>query len=782
MRRLILIIAAIVTSGAVIPIFVGISTAASLPSGHNFTVWTDAQARSVSTLLGSVDAQTAHGAGANAVTFTNRVNGSLSQIEQQLGSNFASAAIDPVAGNILVVRVAGNASSVTSSLLTSLDGNGGQVRIVQNQPSAATFETQYAAVSKLVGTVVGTSRVLQVSRDDMAERVIVGVDSDATGAQAILQGEFSLVTTEVAAQARPTDGGHWGSNFFRALTPIAAGQSVAVGPYNTNTYNLCTSAFPVTVGGQPSLITAGHCTFGTNGAPTWLADSANINIAKIGSTEISHAFDGTGIDAAAVHNTTGSSRACTVTTNGTATEPPNSCVNLTFNPIGPVQGATVTDSGATTGDSNGVITSTSAVVGISEPGASETLTNAIETNNCILGGDSGSPLYESNGNGTVNALAIADGTTCATFGGQGTAIYTNWQIACVMLGVDATYCPQAIPVNLAAGTNLSASSRRIQVFARDPNGGVISTVQSGPNGAFSGWADLAGTNLVGTPVAGQNADGRLEVFMRNGNGGIMTKFETTPGGPFNSAWYDLGGLITSDPALGVNADGRLELFAVDSAGGVMTAWQTAPNGGWSSWLNLGGTNLVGKPVVGSNADGRIEIFVKNGNGGVGTIFQTAPNGTFSPTWTDLGGLISSNPTLAVNADGRLEIFGTTSGGSVSTAWQTAPNGAWSGWLGLGGTNLVGAPIAGSNADGRIEIFVRNGNSGVGTIYQTAPNGTFTTTWTDLGGLIAVDPVLGDNADGRIQLFGLNIGNGLTSAFQTAPNGGWTGWSYLTPPL
>jgi hypothetical protein len=83
---------------------------------------------------------------------------------------------------------------------------------------------------------------------------------------------------------------------------------------------------------------------------------------------------------------------------------------------------------------------------------------------------------------------------------------------------------------------------RMEIFGRNTHGGIMTAYQTQPNGTWSGWVDLGGTNLVSTPTVGNNADGRMEIFARNGNGGIMTAYQTQPNGTW-SGWVDLGGLI-----------------------------------------------------------------------------------------------------------------------------------------------------------------------------------------------------------------------------------------------
>ena len=147
------------------------AAAGAAPSSTSqFPTWTQNEATSASPLLGSTLAQGSHPTTRRALVFTAHVDNLLAKVEQQLGSTFVSAAIDPVAGNVLVVRVTGDAASVRSTALADLETDGGHVRIVEDQPSGASFDAEYQQAAKLVGTRIGDSRILGVARDDMAGR------------------------------------------------------------------------------------------------------------------------------------------------------------------------------------------------------------------------------------------------------------------------------------------------------------------------------------------------------------------------------------------------------------------------------------------------------------------------------------------------------------------------------------------------------------------------------------------------------------------------------------
>ncbi|MFD0974033.1 peptidoglycan DD-metalloendopeptidase family protein [Plantactinospora endophytica] len=322
---------------------------------------------------------------------------------------------------------------------------------------------------------------------------------------------------------------------------------------------------------------------------------------------------------------------------------------------------------------------------------------------------------------------------------------------------------------LAVGNNADG---RLQAFATTGAGSVRSTWQLTPNGTFSPWRDLGGTELR-APVVGSSADGRLEMFSIGGNGRLYHKWQTTPNGDW-TGWTDRGGTdLSSEISIGRNADGRLQVFVVGGDGAVYSIWQLTLNGSWSAWGNLGGTELKAV-VVGSSADGRLEMFSIGGDGQLYHKWQTTPNGTWS-AWASRGGTnLSSEISIGRNADGRLQVFVVGGDGAVYSIWQLTVNGSWSAWGNLGGADLH-SPVAGSSLDGRMELLAIGGDGRLYHKWQTTPNGVWSA-WTGRGGTgLSTDLTVGTNADGRLQAFVIGGDGDLYSIWQTTVNGSWGNW-------
>lgn len=539
-RRAILFVAAVGVVTAACSQAVGASA-----GRHTFSVWSESQAINVSPLLGSTEAREAHSAGRQAATFTARVEQGLEDIEKQLGPSFVSAAIDPVVGNLLVVRVTGSAAAVTSSALTRLDSDGGHVRIVEDQPSASSLATEYQLASHLVGTHIGISRILSVARDDMAGRVMIGVDRDPTRVSGYLNRRFPLASVRVVQAPQVTDGGRWGNTAARTRVPVAGGDSIATADERP----LCTAGFPVTVDASPALITAGHCT--SSAGPWYVADLCELTtittacvqhfpstfnpVEEIGASLEGKSFsaDALGIDIGAISNTTGSpgQSDCIVTTNGSPTEPANSCLPITYAAIPLVQGASpsvVTNSGAVSGDSDRTIVSTS-YTEITTGDVVETLKDSIATDNCTDKGDSGSPLYEKEG-GSVDPIGVLDAASLTCTSGGANSFYTNWQTACPYLGVDAAYCPSAAPPKFTSTCATTALAGHLYACTITTSGNPVpslSEVGALPSGVtFVDYGDGRAA-VSGYPSSGAGGSYPMTVTATNVLGSAVLPFTLT---------------------------------------------------------------------------------------------------------------------------------------------------------------------------------------------------------------------------------------------------------------
>jgi hypothetical protein len=270
-----------------------------------------------------------------------------------------------------------------------------------------------------------------------------------------------------------------------------------------------------------------------------------------------------------------------------------------------------------------------------------------------------------------------------------------------------------------------------------------------------------------------NADDRLEVFALSTFNSVNHIWQIVPNGDW-SLWASLGGTELRQIAFERNQDGRLELFALGGNRAVYHLWQSVQNGAWTDWSPLAGDDLQ-QIVVGKNADGRLELFALGGDHSVYHVWQLVPNGDWGD-WSPLGGTDLKEITVATNADGHMELFALGGDRSVYHIWQLVPNGNWGDWSPLGGTDLKEITVA-NNADGRLELFALGGDRSVYHIWQIVPNGDWGN-WSPLGGTVLKAITVASNADGRLELFAVGGDQITYHIWQAEPNGDWVDWTIL----
>jgi LmbE family N-acetylglucosaminyl deacetylase len=212
----------------------------------------------------------------------------------------------------------------------------------------------------------------------------------------------------------------------------------------------------------------------------------------------------------------------------------------------------------------------------------------------------------------------------------------------------------------------------IRIFVRNPVGGLSTLVQSAPNSEFGEWEDLDGAqDLVSSPSAVANTDGRLEVFAATGTG-IAHWFQPEPASPFRSNPDFPAGNTAGAPLAVRGADDLLRVFHRGPRDGtVLAVVQEEVNGGWSSDIaDLGSPpgsgQLTAVPVPG--LAGRLLVVARTDPLGMAFTSQD-PDGTFPGEWTELpvttlavaagvhsggAGQRNARPTLlTLGLDGRL---------------------------------------------------------------------------------------------------------------------------------
>ena len=307
--------------------------------------------------------------------------------------------------------------------------------------------------------------------------------------------------------------------------------------------------------------------------------------------------------------------------------------------------------------------------------------------------------------------------------------------------------------------------------------------QTAPNSGWPGCFALPGTTVTSPlAVTAVSQDKRLEAFARGPDGALWRNYQNPTGFSW-SGWASLGGCLTGTPVAAVNQDGRVEVFARGPDGMLQHISQTATgtSSGWSPWASLGAV-ITSAPAAALNADGRLEVFARGIDGALGHISQTSAGGSSGwSAWQSLGSdVITSRPVAAVNQDGRLEVSARGSDGGLRQISQTAPGGSsgWSAWQPLGG-GPIGDPAVTPMQDGRLAVSVRRtSDNSIWIINQSAPGSWTGSAWTQIGGYLNSDPVVVCNQDGRLAVFALGGGYAMCLNWQSAPNGSWPGWVYF----
>jgi hypothetical protein len=196
----------------------------------------------------------------------------------------------------------------------------------------------------------------------------------------------------------------------------------------------------------------------------------------------------------------------------------------------------------------------------------------------------GAPVVSSNADGRLGLFAR--GTDNQLWHMWQTAPNNGW----------SEWAPMGRGIDAIPSVALNADGRQ-EVFVN--SGFWLAHIwQSAPSGPWSGWdAGLSVLADYEAPGVCRNADGRLEIVGGDFNG-VMHQWQTAPSNGW-SYGESLGGQTSGTPIIGQNADGRLEIFMRGLDRGVYTKWQTAPNNGWSDWLRLGDAVIsdLGRTII-----------------------------------------------------------------------------------------------------------------------------------------------------------------------------------------
>jgi streptogramin lyase len=291
--------------------------------------------------------------------------------------------------------------------------------------------------------------------------------------------------------------------------------------------------------------------------------------------------------------------------------------------------------------------------------------------------------------------------------GRSSAV-VRWEDSAVPGSPSTDYVATASP----GGATCIAASTQCTIEGLTPGGtytfSVVARNEHGTTAPVSTFdpVTLGPEPFVATPggsadvATGVSADGRLELFARDPNGGLIHRWQTAPDGPW-SAWHWMGVFVAAAPAVAPSADGRLELWATDLNGALIHSRQVERNGIWSAWWWTG-IFSQGAPSAAAAPDGRLEIFTTDPNGALMHSWQLEPSGPWS-TWWWTGAFTRSAPSLgAVN--GRLEMFAVGLNGALIRSGQIAANGPWTSWSWLG-VAVTDAPAVTQDRNGQLLLLV-----------------------------------------------------------------------------
>jgi uncharacterized protein (TIGR03437 family) len=301
---------------------------------------------------------------------------------------------------------------------------------------------------------------------------------------------------------------------------------------------------------------------------------------------------------------------------------------------------------------------------------------------------------------------------------------------------------------------------RLDVFAIGTDNAIWHSEQTAAgSGTWTAWASLGGQGRQ-DPWVLRNADGRLEVFIFTTDFHMWHVWQNSPDGSWNSGDEIVGNLVSS-PTAALNPDGRVIVFTGDDDG---KDWWTIQNStgadSWSPWFCLlGGT--VTSPLVATNKDSTIEIFAVRSDNTVWTSTQDSPGSYNYTDWAPIGGSVQGDLAVTANADGRLELFGRGTDNALWHTVQSSPGGTWSGWTSLGGT-ISAPPSATLDASGLIHVFAASGSGSAVTIAQSSPGSwVVSSNLPSISSNNAAIPVWNGNASFSSNMFASIYGSNLS---------------------
>lgn len=283
---------------------------------------------------------------------------------------------------------------------------------------------------------------------------------------------------------------------------------------------------------------------------------------------------------------------------------------------------------------------------------------------CVQTGDSGGPVFVTDGSLGVRAVGIISGLnetsqTCTVFFQDFRTITADFAV------VPSTRTP--------IGGHDITSDGNVDVVAIRPSDGYLARWPGNGKGGFGylqgdlgpGWGsyrDLAEGDI--------NNDGRMDLLAIRSSDGLLGRWLGNGSGGFSYMGNDLGpgwGAYTNLVAGDINGDGKTDLMAIRTSDGYLARWSGNGSGGfsymgndlgpgWGAYTSLASGDINGdfKPdlLAIRSSDGHLARWYGNGSGGF------SYSGDVGPYWGGYTNLVIGD----FNADGRGDLVAVRPGG------------------------------------------------------------------------------------------------------------------------
>jgi hypothetical protein len=209
---------------------------------------------------------------------------------------------------------------------------------------------------------------------------------------------------------------------------------------------------------------------------------------------------------------------------------------------------------------------------------------------------------------------------------------------------------------------------------------LFTYTQSSPGASVTGPRQLTTTsNLTGTPVAVQAANGTISVYARTTGGAVQAAWQTAAGGAITKR-RSLGGKIIGSPAAGVTAGNTIAVYGVGTNRQLYSYAQPAPGAAFTGPVKLSSNGgLTGTLIAIPNANGTVSVFARTVTGALRAKWQSAAGGPFASS-ASLGGHIAGDLAGVAGGDGAVSLYGTGTDSRQYTDRHAAAFGAFGGWV------------------------------------------------------------------------------------------------------